>query len=44
VGKVAISDNILKKPGRFTPEEFAVMKMHTVYGAKLFPDLYSELD
>lgn len=44
VGKVAISDAILKKPGRFTPEEFDVMKMHTVYGARLFPDLYSELD
>jgi HD-GYP domain-containing protein (c-di-GMP phosphodiesterase class II) len=44
VGKVAISDNILKKPGRFTPEEYDVMKLHTVYGARLFPDLYSELD
>jgi HD-GYP domain-containing protein (c-di-GMP phosphodiesterase class II) len=44
VGKVAISDNILKKPGRFTPEEFDIMKLHTVYGARLFPDLYSELD
>lgn len=44
VGKVAISDAILKKPGRFTPEEYDVMKLHTVYGARLFPDLYSELD
>lgn len=44
VGKVAISDNILKKPGRFTPEEYDIMKLHTVYGARLFPDLYSELD
>jgi len=44
VGKVAISDNILKKPGRFTPEEYDVMKLHTVYGARLFPDVYSELD
>lgn len=44
VGKVAISDNILKKPGRFTPEEYEVMKLHTVYGARLFPDIYSELD
>ncbi|CAH2032150.1 GAF and HD-GYP domain-containing protein [Trichlorobacter ammonificans] len=44
VGKVAISDSILKKPGRFTPEEYEVMKLHTVYGARLFPDLYSELD
>lgn len=44
VGKVAISDNILKKPGRFTPEEYNIMKLHTVYGARLFPDIYSELD
>lgn len=44
VGKVAISDAILKKPGRFTPEEYEVMKLHTVYGARLFPDIYSELD
>lgn len=44
VGKVAISDNILKKPGKFTPEEYDVMKLHTVYGARLFPDLYSEFD
>lgn len=44
VGKVAISDSILKKPGRFTPEEYDTMKLHTVYGARLFPDLYSELD
>lgn len=44
VGKVAISDSILKKPGRFTPDEYSTMKLHTVYGARLFPDLYSELD
>ncbi|AEF86005.1 GAF domain/HD domain protein [Treponema primitia ZAS-2] len=44
VGKVAISDMILKKPGRFTPEEYLVMQHHTVYGAGLFDDLQSELD
>jgi HD-GYP domain-containing protein (c-di-GMP phosphodiesterase class II) len=44
VGKVAISDVILKKPGRFTPEEYVVMQHHTVYGAALFDDLQSELD
>ncbi|MBU1167932.1 MAG: HD domain-containing protein [Proteobacteria bacterium] len=36
VGKVAISDLILKKPGRFEPEEFEIMKTHTVHGARLF--------
>lgn len=30
VGKIAISDNILNKPGRLTPEEFEVMKEHTI--------------
>ncbi|MGA2141096.1 MAG: HD domain-containing phosphohydrolase [Brevinematales bacterium] len=44
VGKVAISDTILKKPGRLTPQEFAQMKMHTVYGARLFDDAVSDWD
>lgn len=44
VGKVAISDNILKKPGRFTPEEFQIMKLHTLFGANLFADIYSDFD
>ena len=32
VGKIAIPDSILNKPGRLTPEEFEVMKEHTVRG------------
>ena len=32
IGKVAIPDNILKKPGRLTPEEFEIMKTHTEIG------------
>jgi putative two-component system response regulator len=32
VGKIAISDTILNKPGKLTPEEFEIMKMHTVFG------------
>ena len=44
VGKVAISDLILKKPSRFTPEEYEIMKTHTVHGARLFKDPKSELD
>ncbi|MDR3247601.1 MAG: GAF domain-containing protein, partial [Treponema sp.] len=38
VGKVAISDVILKKPARFTPEEYIIMQHHTIYGAGLFDD------
>jgi HD-GYP domain-containing protein (c-di-GMP phosphodiesterase class II) len=44
VGKVAISDMILKKPGRFTPDEYQIMKLHTLYGANLFSDIYSDFD
>lgn len=32
VGKVGIPDNILRKPGKLTPEEFAVMQRHTRIG------------
>jgi len=32
IGKVGIPDNILLKPGRFTPEEFEIMKTHTTLG------------
>jgi putative two-component system response regulator len=32
IGKVGIPDSILLKPGKLTPEEFAVMKTHTTLG------------
>ena len=32
IGKVGIADRILLKPGRFTPEEFEIMKSHTRLG------------
>ena len=35
VGKVAISDNILLKPGKFTHDEFEIMKSHSELGAKI---------
>jgi HD-GYP domain-containing protein (c-di-GMP phosphodiesterase class II) len=44
VGKVGISDKILKKPGKLTDEEFAIVKLHTVYGAQLFAKPTSDLD
>jgi putative two-component system response regulator len=34
VGKIAISDNILNKPGKLTPEEFEIMKTHTTIGVE----------
>jgi len=44
VGKVAIADAILKKPRSLSAEEYEIMKLHTVFGAQLFSDKYSELD
>ena len=35
IGKIAIPDKILNKPGKLTDEEFAVMKSHTTRGAKI---------
>lgn len=35
VGKIAIPYKILNKPGRFTDEEFAVMKTHSMQGAQM---------
>ena len=34
VGKVGIKDKILLKPDKLTPEEFEIMKSHTIIGAK----------
>jgi putative two-component system response regulator len=38
VGKIGISDTILLKPGRLTPEEFTAMKAHTSIGARILGD------
>ena len=35
VGKIGIEDRILKKPGALTPEEYELMKAHTVKGANI---------
>jgi HD-GYP domain-containing protein (c-di-GMP phosphodiesterase class II) len=44
VGKVSISDVILKKPGQFTEDEYSIMKHHTILGSRLFVDGHSEFD
>ena len=38
IGKVAIPDAILKKPGRFTDEEFEIMKTHAELGHSMIKD------
>lgn len=35
VGKVRVPHEILNKPGRLTPAELEVMRMHTIYGVEL---------
>jgi putative nucleotidyltransferase with HDIG domain len=35
IGKIGIDDAILRKPGKLTPQEFEIMKTHTVKGAKI---------
>jgi len=44
VGKVGISDLILKKPGKLTPGEYEIMKTHSQIGGKLFRQMHSEFD
>ena len=44
VGKVGISDAILKKPGKLDDAEFAEMKKHTVVGAELFAGIRTDFD
>jgi HD-GYP domain-containing protein (c-di-GMP phosphodiesterase class II) len=39
VGKIAIDDNILKKPAALTDEEFAIMKTHPVRGYKIMSQI-----
>lgn len=39
IGKIAIDEKILNKPGRLTPEEFEVIKTHTVVGAEILDKL-----
>lgn len=39
VGKIAIPDEVLLKPGRFTDEEFELMKTHTIKGCELLDQI-----
>ena len=44
VGKIAIPDSILNKPGRLTAEEFETMKLHTVKGCEILVNMTDFLD
>jgi HD-GYP domain-containing protein (c-di-GMP phosphodiesterase class II) len=43
IGKVAIPDAILLKPGKLTPDEYEEMKKHPVYGARMLEGAESRL-
>lgn len=44
VGKILVSDNILKKPGRLTPEEFEMIKIHTREGGRIIAEIIGRND
>ena len=44
LGKIAVDDAILRKPGRFTPEEYNQMKTHTSEGARVLHEILADTD
>ena len=42
LGKIAIPDSILLKPGRLTNDEFEAIKTHTIYGCELLENFKQE--
>jgi len=41
LGKIAVSDTVLNKPGKLTPDELAVMRSHPVVGADLCRSMHT---
>lgn len=44
LGKIAVDDAVLRKPGRFTDEEFAKMKTHAAEGARIVHEILKDTD
>lgn len=44
LGKIAVDDTILRKPGKFTPEEFEIMKTHAEKGAAIVENLLKDVE
>lgn len=44
IGKIAVDDQILRKPGKFTDEEMAEMKKHPAEGARMLRKILNEVD
>lgn len=43
IGKIAIRDAVLKKPGRFSPQEYEEMKRHTLLGYEMLREAQSPM-
>ncbi len=43
IGKLLIPSDILDKPGRLTPDEFDIIRMHTTYGGDLLENVEGEV-
>jgi diguanylate cyclase (GGDEF)-like protein/putative nucleotidyltransferase with HDIG domain len=39
IGKLAVPEHIISKPGKLTPEEFEKMKIHTIVGAEILEEV-----
>ncbi len=44
LGKITVVDIILRKPGRFTPEEYEIMKTHAEKGAEIVHEILKDID
>ena len=44
LGKIAVDDEVLRKPGRFTPEEFEKMKAHAAEGYRIVHEILKGTD
>jgi len=41
IGKIGVPDEVLLKPGKLTPEEFEVIKTHTVIGSNIIDQIFT---
>ena len=44
LGKIAVDDAVLRKPGKFTPEEYEIMKTHAAEGARIVKQILDGTD
>ena len=43
IGKIAVPDVVLQKPGRLTSEEYEIIKKHTIDGGKIIEETFGNL-